>query len=566
MKWLILILTLCLILFVGCGRNGSGNHDALIPLSTVTIMSTVGSNAAGHGDAEWYAAIVREQLGIELDFMHTAGVYMGQLVNALLASGDLPDILVLGGLATTNNAAATGLLLNLDDYQNQLPNIFLNPMFDAPLLFYRENASGGREGLFAVPSSIGETNSLNYNIHLRWDIYQMIGAPPIHTLEDYLPVLRQMMDAYPVTEAGQPVWGISLFSDWDGFAMNMAHWIVSFNYGVDGEYVSTLLETPVDGSGLPVSILCDYSYYKRALQFFFDANQMGVLDPDSITQNWDTLQGKFNEGRVLMSPWQWAILGFNILENTDAVDFRGYAPVWADDFTSMIFPDNPVGRDWAMSVSRNARDLDAALRYMNWYFSFEATDLLMNGPQGVLWDIDQTGLRYRTAEGWRIIRDDAEMPGGGRLRRAFHALNILAFSAEVINPAAPGQPLGSDYWESTMAFQPTRLEADWRNHNDGYLNMLERGASTGQTIKGHAALNMMPSMPHDMYMLAVRIGEVIRTHSWQMVYADNQESFDAMWRYMQDTAFAMGKQRIIDWTIYEFENALVNTGRFWVMP
>ena len=45
------------------------------------------------------------------------------------------------------------------------------------------------------------------------------------------------------------------------------------------------------------------SLYIRALKFFFDANQMGLVDPDSPTQNYDSVFKKYENGDIFFSVW-----------------------------------------------------------------------------------------------------------------------------------------------------------------------------------------------------------------------------------------------------------------------
>ena len=50
----------------------------------------------------------------------------------------------------------------------------------------------------------------------------------------------------------------------------------------------------VDGSEIQ-SVIDSDSMYVRALKFLFEANQKGLIDPESTTQNFDTLQTKFRK-------------------------------------------------------------------------------------------------------------------------------------------------------------------------------------------------------------------------------------------------------------------------------
>ena len=550
----------------GTGSSGSteqppGDNQPAPANSVVTLMATHGGNAGAHNDAGWWAEIVRERLGLELEFLNPT--HPRDYFAVLRAANDLPDLIATGEFVWVNEMIAANQVLNLDDHRDSLPNIFGTPHFENAISFARENVSNDTGGLYVMTGSIGAQHFLNFDMQLRWDIYQAIGAPPIRTFDDYLPVLKQMMDHYPETDAGQKVWGISLFSDWDDYSMAIAGFMVSFNNGYDAELVNMVMETKIDGSAPPRSILSDNSMYKKALQWFFDANQMGVLDPDSITQNWDTITGKWDEGRVLMSTWPWAVGNFNTASNTDVDDFIGYASVWSDDMIVMNWPDLPVGRAWAISVSSQPDNLEGALKYLDFYYSFEAMDLLHNGPQGVLWDVNADGERYRTDFGFQYFRGEAaEMPGGGRLSAAMEALNFPSITAATMNPASPGQELSSSFWVDVIGASPTKLIEDWRAKNDGQLNMFRKGLTTGQVVKGHPALQMMPAFPENLEMTMQQVANVIKTNSWLAVYAKDQAEFDALWAEMQEDAFSLGKQDIVDWVVENWQVALENAKRF----
>lgn len=82
--------------------------------------------------------------------------------------------------------------------------------------------------------------------------------------------------------------------------MNAGKQLVTY-YGYDE---SGFVLAKADGSDYQ-SILDSDSEYIRALKFYFQANQMGLVDPESTTQNYDTLFAKFQEGQVLFSWWPW---------------------------------------------------------------------------------------------------------------------------------------------------------------------------------------------------------------------------------------------------------------------
>jgi len=526
----------------------------------VTAMATHGGNAGAFNNAGWWAEIIREKVGIDLEFLNPVDAKEYLLV--LRAANDLPDIIATGEFPIAIEMIQAGQLLNLDDHRDSLPNLFGTQHFAGALDFSRDNVSNNTGDLYVIPGFIGEQNFLNFIMCVRWDIYQAIGAPVIETLDDYLPVLKQMMDYYPETEDGQKVWGMSLFSDWDDYTMALTNFMVAYNYGYDVELVSHMMETPVDGSGSPRGLLEDDGMYKKGLKWFFDANQLGIMDPDSPTQNWDTITGKWAEGRILLAPWMWAVGGFNTTDNTDVEDFRGYQAVWPEDFKTMIWPDLPVGRAWAISITQDAKNLEGALAFIDFYYSFEGMDLLYNGPQGVNWDINDAGQRYRTDFGWQIARgDDVEMPGGGKMDAAANAINFQSISSMTMNPASPGQTLSSGHWADVVGANPTRLQLDWREKT-GFVDEMEMAIGTGRAIKGHPALQMMPPLPEEYDLTMLQVSNVIKTYSWQIAFATSQAEFDRLWDEMRTNAYELGYQDLIDWNVAAFAEALANAEKY----
>ena len=81
------------------------------------------------------------------------------------------------------------------------------------------------------------------------------------------------------------MYGFSLWSDWDSdMALNakVMGQFYGYNEG-DGFNKADLMMTKADEAKWQ-GVLDDNSYYLRGLKFFFEANKMGLLDPDSLTQ------------------------------------------------------------------------------------------------------------------------------------------------------------------------------------------------------------------------------------------------------------------------------------------
>ena len=526
------------------------NADEIVTLSGFVTYS----NLADVNKAKWYMDILRDELGIELDFQSPIGGDSNQIMQALMASGELPDIVGFKDKSLAANAVNAGLLLNLDENKDTLPSIFENTLFDGAVKFYRDQIGGDDNQLYLLATSVGEKVTINLNPQIRYDVYQDIGMPEITTLDDYIDVLKQMMEAYPETPEGQKTYGLTFWSDWDNKSMSSAGHFAAF-YGYDLEYISNLLEIPADGSKPPTSILDDDSMYKKMLKFFFDANQAGIVDPDSITQKWDAASAKYTDGRIFFSPWDWAVGGYNKIEHTDADEFTGFASVWAEDFQMKTQADMPVGTDWTLGIGASTKQKDAALKYINYIYSYEGVDIMMNGPQGGIWDLDEDGIRYITEDGWNIIDNGLDFLSGGKLGDASAVINSPPITEETMNPATKEQTLGNSQWDSHLMHNKSKLITEWRKYNDDAINMNRWAEANGRLIKTTSAVTMMEIEPDDLQTITTSIGDVVKTNSWQMVFAKDEAEFESLWVDMQTKANGLGMEQVVQWTQEAFITA-----------
>ncbi|MFR6162973.1 MAG: hypothetical protein ACLUJR_08120 [Mediterraneibacter gnavus] len=163
--------------------------------------------------------------------------------------------------------------------------------------------------MFAFPNSVStdaatessEGLEPTFGPYIRWDYYKELGYPKMENLDDFLDVLEGMQKlAREKKKAAEDIYAISLFKDWDDNMMNNAKQPACM-YGYDE--VGFVL-SKADGTE-EQSILDDDSIYMDVLDFFYEANQRGLVDPDSTTQNYDTWSAKYTDGKVLYCPWPW---------------------------------------------------------------------------------------------------------------------------------------------------------------------------------------------------------------------------------------------------------------------
>ncbi|MDO5423664.1 MAG: extracellular solute-binding protein [Eubacteriales bacterium] len=542
------LLFLSAFLLAGCGRTTSsedegGKEEVMIQAYIQQAVTTDSGIWEG-----WAAQKLYEDTGIQIDFQPT-GSEVEQKLKQYIAAGTLPDILGFRNLDQAQMAMDAGLLLPLNEYQELLPSIFETEEYKKAVSYTREQASGGSGHLYMMPVSIGPVsyNAYNWLPMLQWDAYKKAGSPQITTLEDYLDVAEQMIEVKPYTENGEKVYGFSLFSDWDKYsAMEVA--TLSFFYGIDTEYVSPLMETNVITLTMQ-SILEDDSFYRRALHFYFEANQRGLLDPDSRTQTYSNMEKKYSEGRILFSWFSWLTGTYNDVSsghvnNAEAPD--GFACVLADDMKIYEAPDQTIGRNWYFAVSSNTKYPEKACEFLNWLYDPEVEAYLYNGPEGVTWEYDANGEPYVTEEGWEIINNKSEdlMPeevGGGCFQDSVDLLNAIGLQASAV--MEDGYTISYRYWPSTQESDTTLLQQEV-GEMMGTDTIAEYLYQNDMVAKSTMAVNMMPVVSDELKSKAEAIGEIVRDISWRMVYAEDEEEFDSLWKSMQAQAEELGMEQV----------------------
>ena len=562
-------------ILAGCGGNSantSGSQAAQqseaqtadgeqsreeVTLSAFIQQSVTGESGIWQG---WGAQKLHDDLNMKINFDPTGNEVESKLSQYLVA-GELPDIIGFKGLDQAQLAMDAGMLLPLDEYQDQLPNIFGEEVYQNAVKYSQDYTSGGSGKLYIMPTAIGPTayNAYNWVPLLQWSVYKTLGKPEINTLEDYLDVVEQMVKEKPTTPDGEKVYGFSLFSDWDKYtALEIS--TLSFMYGIDTEYVSTLMETNIITNETK-SLLADDSFYKRALKFYFDANQRGLLDPDAMTQTYDEMVAKLSSGRVMFSWFSWLTGTYNDpnaghVNNEEDPD--GYASVVAKDMKLYEAPDQTIGRNWYFGISKSCKNPDAALEFLNWLYDLDVCQYLTNGPEGVAWEKGENGEPVIT--NWDIVDQKTEMlmpedVGGGAFQDGVYAFNTLG--PQAATELDDGFTLSYRYWPSTIERDATKTKMKVEvNEWLGTTTLAEYLYANDMVGKSTQAVNMVQIPSDDQQIIETQIGEVVKKYSWQMVYAKDEAEFESLWQTMVNDAKGLGLDQITEYYTTEWNNAL----------
>lgn len=498
----------------------------------------------------WFARIVKDKFNMELNIIAPNVAGGGDtLYQTRAAAGNLGDLIICNGSNNNlQNLVTAGLVVDIRPYLEGREIMQYEKAIRAL------NDTVDDSAIYAIPSAVSsksctepsESKDPSFGPYLRYDIYASIGCPEIQNLDSLLTTLAQMQEAHPVSESGNPTFCFSFFRDWDDNMMTAAKQPACF-YGYD-EYGFVLAKA--DGSDFQ-DILADDSFYMRNLKLYFDANQMGLVDPDSPNQSYSEVSAKYAAGDILYSPWPW--LGqatYNTLENRSIG--KGFMFVPIDDMQILSNGCMPYGNtDTIIAVGSHAKDPERVADFINWLYSPEGVyvaggnSISAPGPEGLTWEMTEEGPALTDFGKAAILEGYAQMPeewGGGTWEDGICQLNFTTVS--LIDIAPNGYPYYYREWRSYLDSENTALELAWKNHMQAN-STLEYLENHNQLLVSPGCSYQDPEEPNEITTIRSQCRSIILSKSWDMIFAKDEETFYSLQEEMQTAVKSLGYDQVL---------------------
>lgn len=488
--------------------------------------------------------------------------YSDEKTNAILASGDLPDVMYIP-VENLDAMIESGMLLNLDGYLDQMPHVQSYEGLDTALNYVREYRSADTGSVYCMPLVVGD-NASRYQVNdsternavkVNWNAYQAADSPEITDMDNLLDVTAQMLKAYPTAADGNTMYGTVLNSGSDtSYWACMVMWYRMQGY-LERELPYLLESNMVEGTN--TSILSTDSMYYQGLKWYNKAYKLGLIDPDSISNDRATQKPKVDSGYTITP--------------------SGYLPGWATTYMPVLVPGtkiyynytSPYGNSaYVLGVNANTKNLEACLNFIDMMADPDAYLWCRSGPAGEVWDVDDNGVATFTETGmqWAIDKQTSDMGNyvlstgeemtlwntpwivsdGGALTTYKDAegnlrANMTTTWTEMVELTSDNDIYHS--WQETVG-------------HDSWLECLQsENAYTSESKLDY--VDTFESVPDSMMQLTIdSIKDVVTTASWKMVYAETDDGFDALWEQMVADCEGLGAQEIINWRLADIENAI----------
>ena len=381
---LLFALTLVLAIHAGGNKMQQSNDGP-----TVFTMFSADGNPQYEGFESPVARKITEATGVKLDIEYPVG-NSSQKIAVMLAAGDYPDLVFAKGDA--GKFVDSGAFIDLTDLIEQYgPNIKKHYGSTFKRHSYSpEDPSIYWVGCFGVEEAILEAGAF----WVQHAVVKELGYPRLRTLKDLENALKAYVAKHPTID-GKPTIPYSL--SYDGWRIlidvtNQAYLATGGNGGdgewhVDPETQSTILHhiRPIEKE------------YYRWLNHMYN---IGLLDPECVTQKHDSYEEKISSGQVLaLSDASWSINGpQNSLKTAGKLDrMYGAYPITLDErFERLDFMTGGYIPAWGVSVTTACKDPVKAIKFLDWMCTDESLVLRTWGIEGEHWEM-QDGKRVETA-------------------------------------------------------------------------------------------------------------------------------------------------------------------------
>ncbi len=560
MKKRIVSILLVFILIISASLSGCGKTEK----KDVTVNNTGGTADSAKTETErtpltlevydvaanyqgiatgWFANYVKNKFNIEFNIIAPQASGDGAaLYQTRTSSGKIGDIILLDNSDFVDCINA-GLIKDITGLLGNYSNL---SVFSEQIKAFSDQVEGTNGAIYGIPSEMTNTSPTAYSQTsvlsspwMPWDYYKELGTPEMKDLNGLLDVLEAMQKAHPTNTEGEKAYAIGLWSDWDNTSIENVNQMTKW-YGeeVNG---SILLNSKGEMRSLTED---DGSYYKM-LRFLYDANKRGLIDPDSATQDWNTMLEKMKAKRIYLYWYNWSLGFYNTVDKTSKGDGYIYAPVEDMNFYQTSDSYYGSGRVWGIGSQVDDETAARIMEFYDWYASPDGVNLQNVLIKDFTYEVREDGT-YATINDQAVVNNDVvpDEYGGGPIVDGMNQLNQWIVGAFSINPES-GESYSRVGWSSEKEKEKSTLDSEWIAQF-GTDNALELMKKYEQLSIAPSVNLILDSDSTDIALVRSQCGNLICDYSWQMIYAADEATFEKYWADLKEKLVGLGWDKLVE--------------------
>lgn len=497
----------------------------------------------------WFAKVIKDRFNLELNII-APQVAGDTIYQTRSAEGALGDIVILDK-GDFLDCLENGLIKDISDKLPECENIM---QFKLQIDNYNQGLGKGEGVYYGIPAQMTDTSpttlsgeNVYSSIWLRWDQYKEIGMPEITDLDKLLDVLAEIHEKFPTNDNGDPAYPFTLWPDWDG-GDNMIG--IANIVQLTTWYGDKIKESAILKPDNTFTKIYDRTagYYKIA-KFLNDAYQRGLVDPDSGTQDWNTVMNKISNGQVNLLWYSWQPGFWN---STDRLhDGTAFAVIPVDDMLYYADADNFYGstRVWGIGSQVDGEKYDRIMKFLDWYASPEGLTFEHCGIEGFTYTVNDDGTFTQINS--NALMDNLEVPaeyGGGGYNDGSNQINQWLAEGYCTNPNT-GERYSASYWKSYKEANMTDMKREWQEKY-GAETPVEWMEKNGKLLASPNVQVPLDTYSAELSVIRNNVNTQLCDYSWKLIFAADDAAFEALWDEMTEMLDGYDYEQL-----YEFDCA-----------
>ena len=544
------LLILSMVLSLGI-ISASAEGDAPIVLTFYDEAANYHGTQSG-----WFAKVVKDRFNIELNII-APQVVGNEVFTTRSMDGDLGDILIVDK-SKFKTLVEQGLVKDISDKLPGCENIM---RFKDQIDTYNKELTGEEGKYYGIPAEMTDTSptTLTDDViysspQLRWDLYTAIGRPQIENLDDLLDALAKIHEIHPV-EGDIEAYPFSLWADWDGNdnmigIANVVQLTTWYGEKVKGSAILTPFNTFAE-------IYDRENAYYKITKFLYKANQMGLVDPESGEQDWNAVAAKLSGRAVDLMWYSWQV-GFT---NSSEYAANGATFIFIPVGDQIYYADADryfgADRMWAVGSKVDDEKYDLIMKFLDWYASPEGMTFQHVGLEGLNYTVNEDGTFSK-------LHDDAlalnlEVPaeyGGGGYSDGNNAINQWIGASICMNPLT-GERFPMKFWKSYKEWEreQDKTKAEWQEFF-GAENPVDYMVKNNKLLASPSVGFSAPEDSLDIQDKRTDVNKALCTYTWQMIFAESDEEFEALWDEMVEKMDGFGYKELYEYDVNVYQQEL----------
>ena len=543
MKRLLSVLLVCAMLL------SMGIFSAMAEEAPLTI-DIYDAAANYHGiQTGWFAKVVKDRFNLELNII-APQVAGNELYATRAEEGNLGDIVIVDKKDFSDLLKA-GLVRDISDKLPECENIM---KFKDQIDVYNKGLTGEDGVYYGIPSEMTDTSptSLTDDViysspMLRWDLYTEIGRPKLANLDDLLDALAKIHEIHPTNEDGDPAYPLTLWADWDGNdnMIGIANVVQLTTWY--GEKIKQSAILKPDNTFTEIYNR-DAAYYKLT-KFLNKAYQMGLVDPESGEQDWNSVMNKLSTGRADLMWYSWETGFWNSVDRLNNGTAFIFIPV--ADQLYYADADRYYGSDRMFGIGSKVEGekYDRIMEFLDWYASGEGCTFQHAGIEGLNYTVNEDGTFTPYKD--NALMDNLPVPeeyGEGGFNDGNNAINQWIVSSICVNPLT-GERYAQKYWQAYKDMTMTQMKKEWQEYFDAE-DPVDYMKKNNQLLAS-PSVDFTPAPDNnDIASLRVDVNKQLCQSTWQLIFAEDDDEFEALWDKMIEKLDGFGYKEL-----YEFDCA-----------